>query len=122
MEAGWGGFRGLESEPLGFNDVWGHPGWGATGAAAFPIPARPPARPGFWLHWAAISASRLQPRRRHRARAWRRGTDQGKAGGERGRGAETGPKWRLSRGRAGKPGRERVRAARRVGTRGRPRV
>lgn len=42
MEAGWGGFGGLESEPLGFNDVWGHLGWGATGAAPFPIPARPP--------------------------------------------------------------------------------
>lgn len=38
------------------------------------------------------------------------------------RSAETGPRWRLSRGRAGKPGKGRVREARRVGTRGRLRV
>lgn len=77
MEAGWGGFRGLESGSLCFSAVWGHLGWGATGAAAFLTPAHS----GFWLHWAAISASGLQPRRRPRARAWRRGTDQGKARG-----------------------------------------
>lgn len=79
LEAGWRGCRGQESGSLGFSAFQGHLSWGAFGAAALV----PPACSGFWLHWAAIRASGQQPRRRLRARAWRREEDRRRKGEER---------------------------------------
>lgn len=111
LETGWKGCRGQESGFLGFNAVQGHLSWGRLWCCC--APATPPA-PGS-------RSAGLQQWRRPRASAWGGGVkDRRRKGWDRS--AEPGPRWRLSRGRAGKPGKGRVRESRRVGTRGRLRV